>query len=199
MSSHFLLKLFNFIVPPRTTEKLVESLTLEDLHAIATPQGLPYADKTISSLVWELKYYANKRAAALAGEFLAEQLLEIAGEELGRPLLIPVPMHQSRLSERGHNHTELLCKAALEHLPNMFDYAPNALKRIKPTPEQQKLTREGRLNNLKDSMRADASVSGRVCVVVDDVTTTGATFAEAERALKAAGALRVHTVALAYS
>lgn len=199
MSPNFLLKLFNFIVPPRTTEELVESLTPEDLHAIATPQGLPYADKTVSGLVWELKYYANKRAAALAGELLGEQLLEIAGEELGRPLLIPVPMHHSRLSERGHNHTELLCKAALRHLPRAFDYAPSALKRTKPTPEQQKLDRAKRLKNVAGSMKASESVANRVCVVVDDVTTTGATFAEAKRALKAAGALRVHTVALAYS
>jgi predicted amidophosphoribosyltransferase len=167
----------------------------------------------------------------LAGEFLAEELLALASEELGRPLLLPIPMHGSRLSERGHNHTELLCQAALAHLeapadssgkivwPAMgptqdgrpedfftglsakaFDYTPRAISRIRMTTEQQKLSREARLNNLKNSMQADPkAVAGRVCVVVDDVTTTGATFAEATRALKAAGALRVHCVTLAQS
>ena len=81
-----------------------------------------------------------------------------------------------------------------------FDYAPQALKRTKLTAEQQKLDRARRLKNVKGSMEADpAVVAGRVCVVVDDVTTTGATLTEAKRALKEAGALRVHTVALAQS
>lgn len=199
MSFPFLIRLFNLIVPPRKSERLVEALTLEDIRGLQSAQGLPYADKTVASLVWELKYYANRRAAALAGEFLAEQLLEIAGEELGRPLLIPIPMHYSRLSERGHNQTTLLCEAALEHVADAYEYAPRVLTRTRQTGEQQKLSRERRLNNLQNSMHADTSVTGRVCVVVDDVTTTGATFAEAERALKEAGALRVHTVALAYS
>lgn len=199
MSSNLLLRLFNLIVPPRTSERLVESLTLEDVQGLQMAEGLPYADKTVASLVWELKYYANKRAASLAGAVIAERLLAIAGEELGKPLLIPIPMHYSRLSERGHNQTELLCEAALEHVAGAYEYAPKVLTRTRQTGEQQKLSRERRLNNLQHSMHADTSVAGRVCVVVDDVTTTGATFAEAERALKEAGALRVHMVALAYS
>ena len=240
MTSNFLLKLFNLILPPRTTETAVERLTLEDLHSLRGASAdfrsfsgvVPYAHEEVRALVWELKYHANKRAAALAGKILAEELLAIASEELGRPLLVPVPMHSARRRQRGHNQTELLCVAALGFLATedssekivwparaftarrgrpddlfselsskAYDYAPHALKRTKLTPEQQKLDRATRLKNVAGSMQVENPelVEGRVCVVVDDVTTTGATLAEAKRALVAAGARRVHTLALAQS
>ena len=199
MSLHLLKKLLSVIIPPRSSERDVEALTVEELFDLQTSQGLPYANNIVRSLVWELKYHANPRAAALAGELLAEELLAIASEELGKPLLIPMPMHRIRIRERGHNHTAFLCTSALTHLGDVYEYAPESLKRTRYTPEQQKLSRSERLVNLKNSMQASPQVRGRVCVVVDDVTTTGATLAEAARALKAAGAARVHTIALAQS
>ncbi len=223
MPFNFLKKLLELILPPRASEREVERLTPGGLLTLQTAEGLPYSDKCVRALVWELKYHANPRAATLAGELLAEELLAIASEELGRPLLVPVPMHKTRRQERGHNQTELLCEAALEvlsksgrenslaQLPSRkedtedffsdtFDYAPTALKRTKFTPEQQKLDRTTRLKNVAGSMEANpAVVHGRVCIVVDDVATTGATLAEAARALKAAGARRVHTLTLAQS
>lgn len=222
MHDNFFLKLLNLILPPRASERMVGPLTLSDLLALQTADGLPYTHEEVRALVWELKYHANPRAAALAGELLSEELLAIAAEELGVPLLIPVPMHPARRRERGHNQTELLCEAALgalgkhagknslvdvpaegrpeDFFAGVFAYAPKALTRTKLTPEQQKLDRATRLKNVASSMEADpAVVCGRVCVAVDDVTTTGATLAEAARALKAAGARRVHTLALAQS
>ncbi|HEV7449198.1 MAG TPA: phosphoribosyltransferase family protein [Candidatus Paceibacterota bacterium] len=223
MSRNFLSSLFDLILPPRKTEALVADLTLADLQQLKVGDSLPYHADEVEALVWELKYYGNKHAASLAGELVAEDLLAIAAEELGQPLLLPVPMHYSRLSERGHNQTELLCEAALEALSknasknsradvseegrpeDFFDvvlYVPDALKRTTNTPHQQGLERSLRLRNVKGSMEGgrDAhKVRGRVCVVVDDVTTTGATLAEATRALKALGARRVHCIALAQS
>ncbi len=86
MSLHLLKKLLSVIIPPRSSERDVEVLTIEELFDLQTSQGLPYANNIVRSLVWELKYHANKRAAALAGELLAEELLAIASEELGKPL-----------------------------------------------------------------------------------------------------------------
>ena len=193
--------LIDAVIPARANERVISALTLSDLEYLRTEDGLPYHHETVSTLIWELKYNKNKYALALAGEFLAEDLLGIAQEELGKPLLIPIPMHASRRHERGHNQTELLCEAALKYLGDAYEYAPHALMRVRPTPPQQKLARRNRLQNVKNSMEAtDATrVRGRVCVVVDDVATTGATLAEAKRALRKAGARRVHTVALARS
>jgi ComF family protein len=194
--------IINAVIPMRTHEAHVANLTQDELERIRHADGLTYHDPRITALVWELKYKASWRALSLAGAFLGEELLAIAGDELGKPLLVPVPMHTQRKRERGYNQTELLCKAALAAAgANAFEYAPNVLIRIRHTAPQQTLARAKRLNNVKNSMRAiDAQkVKGRVCVVIDDVATTGATLAEAARALRSAGARKVYTLALARS
>ena len=209
----FFAAVLDLIIPPRRTELILRALTIETLQALRLEISasrniapLPYHDPRITALVWELKYHGSPRAAELGGVLLAEELLALAAEELGRPILIPIPIHPNRHRERGFNQTELLCMHAMRALSavggqKVFEYAPQALARIKNTPRQQGLERAKRLHNLKGSMRAAGPdrIAGRICVVLDDVTTTGATFAEARRALKAAGTLRVHCVALAQS
>ncbi len=149
--------------------------------------------------MWELKYYANKRAAMFGGRLLAETLITIASEELGKPLLIPIPMSAKRRKKRRYNQCELLCEATLPHLRNAMDYAAKVLVRERDTVQQQGLEKHRRLKNVRKSMRVyyPEQVRGRVCIVVDDVTTTGATFTEAKRVLFIAGASEVHCVALA--
>jgi len=201
MIKEFFADIIDLVLPPRPTERVVRSLHIETLQSLGGEEPLPYHDPRVTALVWELKYHASSRSAALAGEYLAEILLAAASEELGVPLLIPVPMHAARLRERGHNQTELLCESALLHIGNTFEYMPKALVRTVNTKTQQGLPRAERLKNIKNSMRvADPNrVAGRVCIVVDDVTTTGATLEEAKRALRLAGARSVHTIALASS
>ncbi len=222
--------LLDIIVPPRPTERVVRSLTVDTLLSLGGEEPLPYHEPRVTALVWELKYHGTGRSAALAGEYLSEILLAAASEELGVPLLVPVPMHATRRRERGHNQTELLCKAALQAMretvrknslveaegrPEDFfsgsfvasklaplEYVPKALTRTVNTKTQQGLPRAERLKNIRNSMTAgpDAKkIAGRVCIVVDDVTTTGATFEEAKRALRQAGARAVHCIALARS
>ena len=191
---------------------MVRALSVDDLFSLATLEGpLPYHDKRVTALVWELKYRGSARAAALAGEFLSDLALAEAAECLGKPLLIPMPMHAARRHERGFNQTELLCEAVMKHLAprydsgqklqKVFDYAPQVLERVRNTAPQQGLARQKRLTNVKGSMHVanPARVRGRVCIVVDDVSTTGASFAEAQRVLLRAGAEAVSCVALAVS
>ena len=208
----------------RPTEIITEALTLQQLEQLARYDGtLPYTDARVRSLVWEVKYYADGHAAKLAGEYLAQLLLAEASDVVGTPLLIPMPMHPTRRKERGHNQTELLCESALTSLgvgkswgknglveaPSRpedlfaasFSYAQHVLVRTRHTKPQQGLERHDRLKNVKDAMSVSdsAKVKGRVCIVVDDVSTTGASFAEAKRALRDAGAAEVRCIALAQS
>jgi len=205
MWESFLSSLLDFIAPPRKTDLYVRTLSLAHLQTLALrgdhAGSLPYHQDDVRALVWELKYYANARAAMLAAAVLEDVLLAIASEQLGKPLLIPIPMHPSRKRARGHNQTETLCEALLPTVGKFFDYAPEALVRTHDTLQQQGLEKNTRMKNVALSMQAGEpnKIKGRACVVIDDVSTTGATFAEATRALKAAGARHVECVALAQS
>lgn len=194
----------DIVLPPRPSERLVRTLTLEDLQAIRpTALGaLPYHDPLVRALVWEIKYHANSHALALCGELLAERILEIAGETLGKPLLVPVPMHKKRRKERGHNQTELLCKAALRANPLLpVEYAPTLLVRTVHTTPQQGQPEHTRRHNVQHSMSGTSTTlaHARVCIVLDDVTTTGATLREASRALTELGAREIITLTLAHA
>jgi ComF family protein len=190
----------------RDTEKLTEALTLQELERLARYDGtLPYSQPLVRALVWEVKYYADGHASKIAGEYLAQLLLAEASDVVGTPLLLPMPMHSTRRKERGHNQTEVLCDCALRSLGEVgngtFLYDPHLLTRVRHTKPQQGLERHRRLTNVQNAMTVSdpAKVKGRVCIVVDDVSTTGASFAEAKRALKAAGASEVRCIALAQS
>src|SRR6266516_2520275 len=74
---------------------------------------------------------------------------------------------------------------------------PDALVRTRETPTQTALTPETRLANVAGAFSAKRVRSGMVWVLVDDVFTTGATLAEAARALEDTGATTVHAVTFA--
>ena len=203
---NFILYTLDLVAPPRRTEHAVRVLKPDDLLALASLEGpLPYHDERVRALIWELKYRGNSIAAAVAGEYMSELLRAEMGESLGKPLIVPMPMHRERRRERGYNQTELLCESALQCLgdagTSSFEYEPHALERVRHTSPQQGLARHKRLTNVKKSMHVKdpARVGGRVCIVVDDVSTTGASFAEAKRALLEAGASEVHCLPLARS
>lgn len=192
---------FDLIVPPRRSNVLVRTLTFDALASLAEHDGsLPYTNPAVRALIWELKYRKSAQALSLAGRYLAELILAEGEESVGTPLLIPIPIHSLRRRERGYNQTEALCEAALSYLGDACTYTPHALMRVRHTPSQQGLRRSLRLKNVRGSMEANSHiVANRTCILVDDVTTTGATFAEARRALTEAGAAQVSSIALARS
>ena len=117
-------------------------------------------------------------------------------------LLVPIPISNKRRSERGWNQAEMLAErvAALDK-ENLFKYLPGQLVKIIHTESQTRTgSRKERLENLKNSMEilSTSVVAGKCVVVIDDVTTTGATFIEAERALTTAGAKNILCVAIAH-
>ncbi len=103
-------------------------------------------------------------------------------------LVCAVPQHWRRAVARGYNQALEIARPIASACGRPL--WTEVLKRSPGIP-QRGLGRTTRLRNVTGHMRADARVAGRRVLVIDDVTTTGATFREAARALRAAGAARV--------
>ena len=154
----------------------------------------------LRGLIHLLKYDRVRTAAPVLGSLLARAIAELNEErEDGMPLVVPVPLHSSKRRERGFNQTELIARAAVEHLPQRVQLAVGLLRRQRPTHSQVGLTREERVANMRDAFRVTAAdrVKGRAVIVVDDVMTTGTTISECARVLKKAGARRVWAATVA--
>ncbi len=111
-------------------------------------------------------------------------------------IVIPVPLHSARLKERGFNQATVLAElfAGSLHLP----MAAHILLRTRYTaPQAYVKHRRERLSNMRHAFAASGTLNGERVLLVDDVTTTGATLRAAATALKRAGAGRVWCVTLA--
>jgi len=138
------------------------------------------------------------RGDLAAGRALAQLMIERAVEEapLRPALMIPIPLHVSRLRERGYNQTLELARplAGALGIPLRHDL----LMRTRSTPPQTGLDARARGRNLRGAFALSESVRLPDHVVVfDDVMTTGATLREAARVLVRAGVSRVDVWALA--
>jgi predicted amidophosphoribosyltransferase len=119
----------------------------------------------------------------------AADALADAGAPRGMPVwVVPVPSRRSAVRSRGADHTAVL--AGLAALRSARAGVPAnrcvGLQHVRASRDQVGLTREQRVANVAGSLRGLALPPG-VIVVVDDVTTTGATVAEAVRALAVTG------------
>ncbi len=143
------------------------------------------------SLIRRFKFHA---ALDLAWP-LARQVVR-AQRRAQRPapeLLLPVPLSDERLRERGYDQAWELARRIGRDLALPVD--PTLLLRVKHTEHQLALPPERRAGNVRGAFaleprRRDA-VRGRSVVVVDDVMTSGATVAEISRVLLQAGAAEV--------
>ena len=125
---------------------------------------------------------------------LGEAAAAIVPREWQPQLVVPVPMHPRRQRRRGYNQAELTARAVADSLALLLDV--RLLERSRDTLAQAGLTAEQRAHNLDGALAVRARPLACV-LLVDDVTTTGATFEAAARALRAGGAEHVFALALA--
>jgi ComF family protein len=111
-------------------------------------------------------------------------------------LVVPVPVSLSRRSERGYNQAALLARPIA--LFYGLDYRPKALMKLRETRSQVGLTVEERKANVDDAFFGEQRiVKGKNILVVDDVTTSGATLNACAHVLRNAGAEEVYCLTLA--
>ena len=169
-----------------------------------------YRHPPIKKAVWLLKYRGKKKLAGILAEAMYGRILEELAElsimeNFRDPILIPIPLSPKRYRERGFNQAELIGKKLIE-LQNSsprksFVLEKNILMKIKETKHQAQIKdRRERLKNLTGSLAIKNAqlIKGRNIILIDDVTTTGATLNEAKKILKQSGARKVIAFTIAH-
>lgn len=177
------------------TERLAQPLSL---CLAAVDYAYPW-----DTLIARFKF-RGEPALAHALAALMWQRPEVQALLISCDAVVPIPVTSARLAERGYNQAWELAKVLLRLAgsgPVAAKGLPMALVRTGHAPDQHNLPAERRINNLKGAFVTDpehcARWQGAHVVLVDDVSTTGATLRAAASALKQAGASQVSAVVLA--
>lgn len=170
-----------------------------------------YRHPPIKKAIWLLKYKGKKSLAKDFAEVLHGNILqELADlkimENFKEAILIPVPIDKARKRERGFNQSELLCDMLIKLDSNAnFTFNKNILVKVKDTGHQARIeNRSERLKNIIGSFEINPKINtietlkNKNIILIDDVTTTGATLTEARKILKEAGARKVVAFTVAH-
>jgi len=149
----------------------------------------------VAGLIHRLKYAADRTVLPALAAIAAQR--QGTGDEKA-DLIIPVPLHTSRLRQRGLNQSLLL--AQLFFPERRKDIRVDLLIRHRPTTPQTELSGAARRQNLRNAFSLapeSEALDGKRLLLVDDVRTTGSTLAECGRVLLAHGAASVSCLTLA--
>lgn len=161
-------------------------------------RGALLYDGPLQELIHRHKYghkaHLRRPLALLAVRHLSPFVLAVAPE-----VIVSVPLHRTRLRERGFNQAVLMgaVMAREWRLPLLRDI----LRRVRPTVAQVTLSGQERRANVRGAfaVAGPGRVAGKRVLLVDDVATTGSTVAECSRVLKGAGASAVFVATVALS
>lgn len=202
MPHTLLTSVLDFLFPPSSDARRVRALPAEAFTSRIHVRNinsayalLSYRDADVRAVIHEAKYHHNPKALALLGKVLETYLRE---NDFKNAVLVPIPMHRTRYRERGYNQVTEILKA----LPNADQYTlcEQALSRTRNTPRQTDRSRYERLTNIKDAFVAHPKhiPDTETLILIDDVTTTGATLREARETLSSACHKDIVCIALAH-
>jgi len=152
-----------------------------------------YKNPLVRDLIKAFKYHFVQELAKPLSQILIKVIennwkLEIENWKL---ILVPIPLHGSRMRYRGFNQAELLAREVTDYFKLPLE--TDILKRkISTTPQAKIKDTEKRKVNLENVFEVNPKlVEGKIVILIDDVTTTGATLIEAAKVLKNSGAKEV--------
>ncbi|MCK5383099.1 MAG: ComF family protein [Gammaproteobacteria bacterium] len=147
----------------------------------------------VDYLIKRLKFSSELAIVPLLSGLLANRL---ASRDASLPeLLLPVPLHRSRLQERGFNQATELARAVAGLLEIRTTH--RLCRRNRKTEPQSLLTHNARRLNLRNAFTVNSDRMPGHVAIIDDVMTTGHTANELARALKGAGVRRVEVWVIA--
>ena len=138
-------------------------------------------------LVQGLKFRGELALARLLADEMCGEIRSASGVAVD--LVVPVPLHDSRLRERGYNQSVEIARGLASRLD--LPVAVDACHRVRNTAAQLGLPLNERRKNVRGAFSCTRALDGKTVAVVDDVMTTGATLNEVASTLKKFGAGRV--------
>ncbi|MGO9336840.1 MAG: ComF family protein [Terracidiphilus sp.] len=158
----------------------------------------------MKAAIHAFKYDRLHPAARGLGRMLARAIAQLAGEAPEEMLVVPVPLHRTKQTERGFNQARALAVSALgflrkSHPQWRLTMAPRTLVRLRSTASQAGLTSHQRRVNVRGAFTVSdrTAVESKNILLIDDIFTTGATARAAAQALVRAGAASVWVATLA--
>ncbi len=159
----------------------------------------PYFDATHALFTYNypvdalLQHYKYNNALYLSQTFA--QLLSAKMQDTEIDIIIAMPLHPSRIKERGFNQSLELAKIIAKQHDIVLDSI--SCNRIKNTPPQASLPLKNRLKNMQGAFACNNTFSGKHIALIDDVMTTGSSLNELAKTIKKAGARKVSCYVLA--
>lgn len=156
-----------------------------------------YDHEAIRKMIWRLKYRGKTGYAPVLANLLCEYLASL-NLKIKNYLIIPVPLSQRRLRERGYNQAALIAKLVAERFQLPFE--EGILFRVKDSKAQMEIKGwDERKTNIAGCFGVvDAGILKRKNIIlIDDVFTSGSTMNESIRTLRSAGANRILALTVA--
>ncbi len=181
--------IIDFIFPPSDNELYIRNSTYIEFikkvsEAPETPYNfiksiLAYKNPLVRELIWQIKYKKNKKAIEIGGKVLYDFLLKYNYKKI---ILIPIPISNKRLRERGYNQCEILIDEIIKNdKDNIFIKNTDILKRDIHRDRQTLKNRKQRIIESQNifSITPNKDLLNEKIIIIDDVVTTGSTTKQA--------------------